>query len=214
MSKTLQIKVCGVRDQSESIDALGVDYIGHIFWEQSSRYLDRAAAEAAAQIAVEAKRIGVFVDASPHELMSQIEKYHLDGVQLHGNESATALAELRQRFDGLIFKAFSIDEHFDFSRTDAYLESVDLFVFDAAGRLPGGNGHTFNWKLLASYQGTRPFLLSGGIGPDQLSDLKLFFASEASEKCGGLDLNSKFEHQPAQKDIAKLANFITQIQSL
>lgn len=214
MSKTLQIKVCGVRDQSESIDALGVDYIGHIFWEQSSRYLDRAAAETAAQIAVEAKRIGVFVDASPDELMSQIEKYHLDGVQLHGNESATALAELRQRFDGLIFKAFSIDEHFDFSRTDAYLESVDLFVFDAAGRLPGGNGHTFNWKLLGSYQGSRPFLLSGGIGPDQLSDLKLFFAGEASEKCGGLDLNSKFEHQPAQKDIAKLANFITQIQSL
>ena len=80
MSKTLQIKVCGVRDQSESIDALGVDYIGHIFWEHSSRYLDRAAAETTTQIAVEAKRIGVFVDASLDELMSQVEKYHLDGV--------------------------------------------------------------------------------------------------------------------------------------
>jgi Phosphoribosylanthranilate isomerase len=96
----------------------------------------------------------------------------------------------------------------------AYSESVDIFVFDAAGRLPGGNGHTFNWALLASYQETRPFLLSGGIGLDQLGDLNLFFKSKASEKCVGLDLNSKFEHQPAQKDIAKLANFITQIQSL
>jgi phosphoribosylanthranilate isomerase len=214
MSKTLQIKVCGVRDQSETIDALGVDYIGHIFWEHSSRYLDPAAAEAAGQIALEAKRIGVFVDATTDELMSKIEQYHLDGVQLHGNESATALAQLRQRFDGLIFKAFSIAEQFDFSRTEAYSEFVDLFVFDAAGRLRGGNGHTFNWKLLESYQGTRQFLLSGGIGPDQLSELKLFFASKASEKCIGLDLNSKFEHQPAHKDITKLANFITQIQSL
>jgi Phosphoribosylanthranilate isomerase len=104
MSKTLQIKVCGVRDQSESIDALGVDYIGHIFWEHSSRYLDRAAAEAASKIPVEAKRIGVFVDASLDELMSQVEKYHLDGVQLHGNESASALAQLRQRFGGLILR--------------------------------------------------------------------------------------------------------------
>ena len=214
MSKTLQIKVCGVRDQSETIDALGVDYIGHIFWEHSSRYLDRAAAEAAGQITLKAKRIGVFVDATTDELMSQIEQYRLDGVQLHGNESATALAQLRQRFDGLIFKAFSIAEHFDFRRTEAYSEHIDLFVFDAAGRLPGGNGHTFNWKLLESYQGTRPFLLSGGIGPDQLNDLKLFFSSKASKKCIGLDLNSKFEHQPAKKDIAKLANFITQIQSL
>jgi len=214
MSKTLQLKVCGVRDQSETIDALGVDYIGHIFWEHSSRYLDPVTAEATAQIALEAKRIGVFVDATTDELLSQIEQYHLDGVQLHGNESATALAQLRWRFDGLIFKAFSIAEQFDFSRIEAYSESVDLFVFDAAGHLPGGNGHTFNWTLLESYQGTRPFLLSGGIGPDQLSDLKLFFESKASEKCIGLDLNSKFEHQPAQKDIAKLANFITQIQSL
>lgn len=214
MSKTLQIKVCGVRDQSESIDALGVDYIGHIFWEQSSRYLKPVAAEAAGQIVVKAKRIGVFVDATTDELMSQIEKYHLDGVQLHGNESATALAAVRQRFDGLIFKAFSLAEHFDFNRTAAYAENVDLFVFDAAGRLPGGNGHTFNWTLLESYQGTRPFLLSGGIGLDQLSDLKLFFTSKASEKCIGLDLNSQFELSPAQKDITKLANFITQIQSL
>ncbi|MGA0987133.1 MAG: phosphoribosylanthranilate isomerase, partial [Flavobacteriaceae bacterium] len=94
MSKTLQIKVCGVRDQSETIDALGVDYIGHIFWEHSSRYLDRAAAEAAGQITLKAKRIGVFVDATTDELMSQIEQYRLDGVQLHGNESATALAQL------------------------------------------------------------------------------------------------------------------------
>lgn len=214
MSKTLQIKVCGVRDQSESIDALGVDYIGHIFWEQSSRYLKPVAAEAAGQIVVKAKRIGVFVDATTDELMSQIEKYHLDGVQLHGNESATALAAVRQRFDGLIFKAFSLAEHFDFNRTAAYAENVDLFVFDAAGRLPGGNGHTFSWTLLESYQGTRPFLLSGGIGLDQLSDLKLFFTSKASEKCIGLDLNSQFELSPAQKDITKLANFITQIQSL
>lgn len=214
MSKTLQIKVCGVRDQSESIDALGVDYIGHIFWEQSSRYLKPVAAEAAGQIVVKAKRIGVFVDATTDELMSKIEKYHLDGVQLHGNESATALAAVRQRFDGLIFKAFSLAEHFDFNRTAAYAENVDLFVFDAAGRLPGGNGHTFNWTLLESYQGTRPFLLSGGIGLDQLSDLKLFFTSKASEKCIGLDLNSQFELSPAQKDITKLANFITQIQSL
>ena len=214
MSKTLQIKVCGIRDQSELIDALGVDYIGHIFWEQSSRYLEPAAAEVGAHIAVKAKRIAVFVDATTDELMSQIEKYHLDGVQLHGNESTIALAQLRQRFDGLILKAFSIAEHFDFSRTAAYAESADLFVFDAAGRLPGGNGHAFNWRLLESYRGTSRFLLSGGIGPDQLSDLKLFFTSKASEKCIGLDLNSQFELSPAQKDITKLANFITQIQSL
>jgi phosphoribosylanthranilate isomerase len=214
MSKTLQIKVCGIRGQIELIDALGVDYIGHIFWEHSTRYLEPGAAEAGAKIAVKAKRIGVFVNTSVEEILSFIQRYSLDGVQLHGNENTSELATLRQRFEGLIFKAFSIAENFDFSHIEAYSESVDLFVFDAAGRLPGGNGHTFNWGLLELYDGSTPFLLSGGIGPDQLGDLRLFFKSKASEKCIGLDLNSKFEHKPAQKDISKLANFITQIQLL
>lgn len=213
MKAKQKIKVCGVCDQVEAIDALGVDFIGHIFWERSARYY-QPASPVTFTPKPKAKRIGVFVDAPFEVVMATIQAHNLDGVQLHGSEHPKYLERLRGQYNGLIFKAFSISAAFDFDQTKAYESLADLFVFDAAGRLPGGNGQSFSWDVLDQYSGSTHFLLSGGIGPEKLEALRTFMCHESAKQCIGLDLNSQFEHDPGNKDLLKLAKFITQIHTL
>lgn len=214
MSADLKIKVCGILDQALELDALGVDYIGHITWEGSSRYLTDEIAELFKEQPINAKRVGVFVDQSVDEIQSRCERYALDVVQLHGAETPDFCTALRSRFEGAVWKAFAIDESFDFERTQPYEAVIDSYVFDTRGKLPGGNGTAFNWNLLEGYKGTTGFLLSGGIGPESIADIKAFLQTPHAKKCVGIDLNSKFEIRPGEKDIVKLANFITQIKAL
>lgn len=214
MSADLKIKVCGILNQACELDELGVDYIGHIIWEGSSRYLIEEKAQLFKEQQLNAKRVGVFVDQTIDEILSRCESYALDVVQLHGAETPDYCADLRSKFDGLVWKAFAIDESFDFARTKPFDSVINCYVFDTRGKLPGGNGTTFNWSLLEAYQGSTGYLLSGGIGPESIADIKAFFQTPYVKKCVGIDLNSKFEIRPGEKDILKLANFITQIKAL
>jgi phosphoribosylanthranilate isomerase len=214
MSVDLKIKVCGIQDQACELDELGVDYIGHIIWEGSRRYLTEETAQLFKEQQLNAKRVGVFVDQTINEIKSRCEKYALDVVQLHGAETPDFCATLRSRFDGAVWKAFTIDENFDFESTQLFDSVIDCCVFDTRGKLPGGNGTTFNWSLLEAYKGSTNYLLSGGIGPDSIADIKAFMQTSYAKKCVGIDLNSKFEIRPGEKDLVKLANFITQIKAL
>ena len=106
-----------------------------------------------------------------------------------------------------IFKAFSVDESFDFSSLNAYSGVCDYFLFDTKGQLPGGTGQKFNWQLLENYNGDVPFFLSGGIGPDDLEAVLSF----RHPQLFGIDINSGFEISPALKDIEKVKIFISGI---
>lgn len=214
MSANLQIKVCGIRDQSHEIDGLGVDYIGHIFWKGSSRHLTDEKAKSFKEQQLDAKRVGVFVNPSIDEIQGRCEKYALDAVQLHGAESPDFCKDLRSTFEGEIWRAFAVDDSFDFESTNPFEEVIDRFVFDARGKLPGGNGTAFNWSLLEAYEGSTAYLISGGIGPESIAEIKDFLHTPYAKKCVGIDLNSKFEIRPGEKDIVKLANFIKQIKAL
>jgi Phosphoribosylanthranilate isomerase len=214
MSADLKIKVCGIRDQASELDRLGVDYIGHIFWEGSSRHLTDEASKPFKEQQLNAKRVGVFVNPSIEEIQHRCEKYALDAVQLHGAESPDFCKGLRSAFEGEIWKAFAVDESFDFESTKPFEDVIEQFVFDARGKLPGGNGTAFNWSLLETYEGSTAYLLSGGIGPGSIDEIQAFMHTPYAKKCVGLDLNSKFEIRPGEKDIAKLANFIKQIKAL
>jgi phosphoribosylanthranilate isomerase len=90
---------------------------------------------------------------------------------------------------------------------EPYEAVCDYFLFDTKGKLPGGNGYTFNWSVLEQYPSTKPFFLSGGIGLDQVEDLKHFQQSQASKFCYAIDVNSKFEIEAGLKNIEDLKQF-------
>ena len=202
----LTVKVCGMRDADNirASEQLGIDWLGFIFWPKSSRYV----AAPPAYLPQRAKRIGVFVDASIDDVQQHVADYGLYAVQLHGHESPEYIKALSAANHQLpIIKAFNIAAPADLEQTKPYEELVDYFLFDAKGKSIGGNGTQFDWTVLNDYHGQTPFLLSGGIGPDDAEHVKAF----RHPQLAGIDLNSRFEVAPALKDIQKLTTFLTQL---
>ena len=184
-------------DNIRAVEALGIDMMGFIFWPKSSRYVSLRPDYLPKRV----KRVGVFVDEDPEQVKRLADDYALDYIQLHGQESPSYIFQLR----GLhVIKAFNISIAEDLLQTQSYEGLVDCFLFDAKGKSVGGNGEKFNWDVLDAYQGATPFLLSGGIGPDDAERVNAFY----HPKCIGIDLNSRFELSPGLKDVAKLKEFM------
>ena len=207
------IKVCGMRDADNirQVEALSIDWMGFIFWPKSSRFV----AEIPSYLPTKCKRVGVFVDASIGDVMTIAEQYQLDIIQLHGQESPSFITQLISHLSRLrnvkIIKAFNIATAYDFEATKRYEDYVDYFLFDTKGKSVGGNGEKFDWSVLSSYKGKTPYLLSGGIGPNDAKRLSSEFSPLNSQFCLGIDLNSRFESSPALKDVAALKCFLDSI---
>ncbi|MFC4222175.1 phosphoribosylanthranilate isomerase [Flagellimonas marina] len=224
----MKLKICGMHHNPTDVAQLQPDYLGFIFWEPSSRYFKGVMPQLPKSI----KKVGVFVDATVEEVLEKVAQYHLDTVQLHGKESPEYCLELKENFlsfraqsrkkkvvplDGVsttldltnleIIKVFSIKDDFDFSVLKDYENVCDFFLFDTKGKLPGGNGYTFDWSILENYASTKPFFLSGGIGLESLEKLKEFIKSPASKYCYAIDVNSRFETEPGLKNIKQLKVF-------
>ncbi len=200
------IKVCGMSDGDNirEVEQLSIDWMGFIFYPKSSRYVS----EVPAYLPTKCKRVGVFVDASTDEITKKIHDFSLDAIQLHGNESPEQISHLLSLTSHLsIIKAFNIATAEDLKSTASYTGLADYFLFDTKGASVGGNGEKFDWSVLDSYEGETPFLLSGGIGPDDAARLSSFH----HPKCAGIDLNSKFESSPAYKDVTPLLRFLNEI---
>ena len=179
------------------VEALGIDLMGFIFWPKSSRYVS----ERPAYLPEKAKRVGVFVDETIEKVKDIAKTYQLDLIQLHGKESPNYAEKLS---DYRLIKAFNIASADDFAACAAYEGKVDFFLFDTKGKSVGGNGEKFDWRVLKAYQGKTPFLLSGGIAPDDAARIKAI----RHPQYAGIDLNSRFEREPALKDINKLKTFL------
>ncbi|MBR2777859.1 MAG: phosphoribosylanthranilate isomerase [Prevotella sp.] len=199
------IKVCGLRDSLNisEIARLGVDWIGMIFWPRSKRYVSVPPDS----LPDDVRRVGVFVDATLKEVHRHIRDYRLDFVQLHGQESPDYVRALKP-FP--VIKAFNIATADDLLQTEAYEGLADYFLFDTKGKAAGGNGEKFDWSVLNHYHGATPFLLSGGIGPNDAESVRSF----RHPKCIGIDLNSRFEIEPALKDITRIKLFLEQLNTL
>ena len=160
-------------------------------------------------------RVGVFVDDMPQNIVTRVYNYDLDYVQLHGEEPRETIENLRATLEpdikpGIkIIKAISVGSAEDIQKYKEYVGAVDLFLFDTKCKTVGGSGEQFDWQVLDAYDGDTPFLLSGGIGPDDVERVKAFH----HPKCIGIDLNSKFEIEPGLKDVEKLKKFIRQVKS-
>ena len=195
-----------------AIEALGVDWMGFIFWPKSSRYVS----ERPAYLPTRVKRVGVFVDDDIQNIKQKVEDFRLDIIQLHGQESLDYVHQLTSVCGDSIatIKAFNIATTADLEQTNAYNGIVDYFLFDTKAQLVGGNGTKFDWSILSAYDGNTPYILSGGIGPDDAERIRDWFSAgsnSAAAKCIGIDLNSRFELAPALKDTDALRLFLTQL---
>ena len=182
------------------VESLGVEWIGMIFWPKSKRYV----AEVPSYLPEHLKKVGVFVDSTLDDILQHISDYQLDIIQLHGQESPDFAKALKPH---TIIKAFNIEKADDLLQTEKYEGIADYFLFDTKGKMVGGNGQKFDWSVLTAYQGKTPFLLSGGIGPEDAESVKSFH----HPRCIGIDLNSRFESEPGFKNINQLKTFINHI---
>lgn len=223
------IKVCGMRDGRNMRDVAeaGADIIGMIFHRPSPRcvamagrcpdimsHFDRQYCHVAPAGQNGSGRnvalAGVFVDAMPQDIVTAVSNYALDYVQLHGDESPAFVENLRRTVvpdlrPGLkVIKTISVAASDDFGKCARYEGTVDLFLFDTACGQRGGSGRKFDWSLLDAYHGSTPFLLSGGIGPDDAPLVRCL----DHPRLAGVDINSCFETAPAMKDARLVARFI------
>ncbi|MEM8906593.1 MAG: phosphoribosylanthranilate isomerase, partial [Bacteroidota bacterium] len=188
------------------LQTLPIQNMGFIFYPKSARYVESVAADVIDLDQIRQHRIqkvGVFVNATVEEVLDKVETFQLDWVQLHGRETPAYCQKLQQL--GLcVIKAFSVDADFEFMKTHSYESSWSFVLFDTKGKQPGGNGVHFDWRILERYEGNLPFFLSGGIGPEDLEAIQAL----NFPKLKAVDLNSRFELEPGQKDIAQLAKFV------
>ncbi len=205
---TMQFKVCGITDmeQANALDLLGVQYIGFIFYPASKRYAlkDRSLEELSMFKPSRAKKVGVFVDMPLDELLSIVQAAGLDLVQLHGDETPTYCAAVRQQVK--VVKVFRVGAAVpDFG---PYENEVDYFLFDTDSALYGGTGRHFNWELIKGITIPKPYFLSGGIGPNDVQGVQVMEKTKAGASLIALDINSQFELEPGLKNLEKIKTFI------
>lgn len=214
-------------DNVRAVAALDIDFLGFIFYPKSPRYAQKAVPEtelmtntatASRHDDIEARkpqRVGVFVDEMPQAIIAHIYNDQLDYVQLHGHELPEMIDNLKRtvvpdiRHSLKVIKAFSIAKPDDLLQTKAYEGVADLFLFDTPTESYGGSGKKFDWQMLQAYDGHTPFLLSGGIGPEDTDRIRTF----EHPQCIGIDLNSRFETAPGIKDVEALRRFTEELRA-
>ncbi|MFT5437722.1 MAG: phosphoribosylanthranilate isomerase [Ulvibacter sp.] len=225
----IKLKVCGMNLNTSEVASLQPDYLGFIFYDKSPRFFNGKIPVLSSGIS----KVGVFVNGSIEEISEKINKYKLDVVQLHGEETPEFCKRLRNHFQNEsielevpllspstslrinsveVWKVFGIGDSFDFKILEAYEDVVDKFLFDTKGKEKGGNGYTFNWEVLNKYPSKKPLVLSGGIGLEEIEDLKKILNTKLPVHV--IDVNSKFETEPGFKNINDLNKMIHWLKSV
>jgi phosphoribosylanthranilate isomerase len=229
----MKLKVCGMKylENIQDVAALKPDYLGFIFYEKSKRNFEGIIPDLPTSV----KKTGVFVNEYIEIVISLIEEYKLDAIQLHGDESVDYVIELKNHLAERrtlfieenkdikkkknqhyisksaieVIKVFGIKDEFNFDILKPYTSVIDYFLFDTKGKERGGNGTKFDWSVLEQYPFTKPFFLSGGIGLDDLEQVKI--VAKSNLPIYALDINSKFEIEPGRKNIVDLEKFKQEI---
>ena len=204
----MKFKVCGLFNEENinKVAKLNPDYVGHIFWEKSVRYLNIISPNLNKEI----KKTGVFFNSKIDNVFNKIHEHNLTCVQLHGEESPQYCKNIMDSGTKVI-KSFRIDDDFDFSILKNYENNCDLFLFDSKSELPGGTGKSFNWENLKKYKLKKEFFISGGIGLHSIESLIELFKMDLP--IYGVDVNSKFEDEKYLKKIDELKTFIETIKN-
>ncbi|MBT5570243.1 MAG: phosphoribosylanthranilate isomerase [Alphaproteobacteria bacterium] len=210
-------KICGINDATamQTAVAAGARYVGLVFYPPSPRALTPdAAATLAALIPNEVTKVGLFVDPDDALIDAVLSKVALDMLQLHGSESPARCVELRQHTGLPVMKAIKVADQDDIKAARDYLGSVDWLMFDAKapkdmpGALPGGNALSFDWTLLSDQTWPVPWMLAGGINPDNV------VAAVRASGAQVVDVSSGVESEPGRKDPARIEAFLAAVKNL
>ncbi|MEY3677910.1 MAG: hypothetical protein RI924_51 [Bacteroidota bacterium] len=210
----MQVKVCGLTElaQVQELDAIGVQMAGFIFHRGSPRCVlsGKLSAQDLKSAPLGLKKVGVFVNSTEDEILTQIDAFGLNLVQLHGEESPEFCARLNGQIP--VIKAIAPKPGCNLSDlTEEFQEHVDYFLFDnQSATQQGGTGEKFDWSLMELLALKKPFLLSGGIAPQDADTLKHW---RLPIKPWAVDLNSRFETHPGRKNIIQIEQFINDLKS-
>ena len=206
----MMIKVCGMKepDNIRNVAALTPMMMGFIFAPVSPRYAGDLDPEVVRSLPEHVRPVGVFVNSSEDEVADICSRYGIKIAQLHGDETPAMCRSLRDR-GVTVFKAIGIGDAADLAGLSEYKGCVDMFVFDTRTRARGGSGRQFDHSLLADYALDVPYLLSGGIGPDDVGTV----VSAMRPGMAGIDINSRFEIAPGVKNLRALIKFILSLRS-
>ncbi len=205
----IRVKICGLRTAADvaAVAQAGAAYMGLVFFAKSPRYVTLAQARDLALAAPPGlAKVALVVDAEDATLDAIIETMPLDMLQLHGHESPARVAELRARYGLPVMKAVGVADEGDLAAVFDYSLAADQLLIDAKppknATLPGGNGLTFDWRLVAQRRWLRPWMLAGGLTPDNVATaIRLTNARQ-------VDVSSGVEAAPGVKDPARIAAFV------
>ncbi|EYD70822.1 phosphoribosylanthranilate isomerase [Limimaricola hongkongensis] len=206
----VSVKICGLSDRAglDAAVAAGARYVGFVFFAKSPRAVS---VETAAALAVEVPpgiaKVALVVDADDTTLDEIVARVPLDMLQLHGRETPARVAEIRARHGLPVMKAVGVASEADLPMLDAYAAVADQILVDAkppaGAALPGGNGLAFDWRLIAGRRWSVPWMLAGGLTPENLA--------EAVARTGArqVDVSSGVESAPGIKDAVRIGAFLT-----
>jgi phosphoribosylanthranilate isomerase len=210
MTSDIRVKICGLsRPQDvEAVARAGAAYAGFVFFPKSPRNVSaEQAAGLAAEVPVGICKVGLVVNASDAELDAILDAVPLDMLQLHGKESPERVSEVKARYGLPVMKAIGIADAEDLPQIDAYSAVADQLLIDAkppkTAELPGGNGLSFDWTLLAGRKyWQRPWMLAGGLSPENVATaIRMTGARQ-------VDVSSGVESAPGLKDADKITSFV------
>ena len=186
------------------------DYIGFIFYSRSPRYIkDLTNGAALSFISPKIKRTGVFVNSDEVYIRKMISEFNLSAIQLHGDEEPEFCKQFQN--DNIeIIKAFHVDDAFHFDAVSKYSAYCDYYLFDTKTASYGGSGKKFNWQKINEYKESKPFFLSGGIGIEDMENVKRI----DHPALYAIDINSRFEISPGLKNIEEIKKFILSIRNI
>lgn len=209
MARHVSIKICGLTrpgDVSAAVDA-GADYVGFVFFKRSPRYVSYdQAAQLAAPVPDHVRRVALCVDPVDADLERLVKTVPLEMIQLHGSESPERVTEVRSLTGLPVMKAIGIETADDLAAIDTYSDVADQLLIDTKppkdATRPGGNARAFDWALISGRTWSLPWLLAGGLTPENVAEAIRVTGTE------GLDLSSGVESAPGVKDATKIQNFI------
>lgn len=209
MSTNIQVKICGIRDSAnlEAAVTAGARYVGFVFFPKSPRHVSmQDAAALAAEVPVGVCKVALSVNADDALLDQLTETLPLDMLQLHGSESPERVADVKARYGLPVMKAVGVADEADLAMLDVYARVADQILVDAkppkTADLPGGNGLTFDWRLIAGRRWTVPWMLAGGLTAGNVSEaIRLTGAQQ-------VDVSSGVESAPGVKDAGLIEAFL------
>ena len=204
------IKICGLTTGAAMRAAAGADFAGFVLYPRSPRNVTALeASKLAAKLAPDVKRVAVMVDPDDALLRATFERFKPDFLQLHGSETPARAAEIRDAFGIAIIKAIPVRDAADLDGARAFEDIAEWLMFDAKpprpDSLPGGNAIVFDWRLLTGRNWRRPWFLSGGLTPANVT------GAITATHAPGVDVSTSLEVKPGHKDPAKIAAFIAAV---